>query len=262
MPSAAETADPPPGGAPSRKPASLTPPLSLLQTRVIGVLVEKEKTVPDTYPLSLNSLTAGCNQKNLRDPLMSATDAQVQEAVDALQARSLVIASSGARVARYSHNLGRVLQVPDQAVVLLAALMLRGAQTAAELRIGTDRLHRFADVSAVEGFLDQLASRSEQHGGALVLRLPRRRGEREQRWTHLLSGPPDIDLSVDFDAPLDSDASTSHAAPVRAAGGAIGSTVAATELAQLRAQQSQLADEVAELHGKLDRLARELGVKL
>ncbi len=105
------------------------PLLSLLETRVLGVLVEKERTVVDTYPMSLNALTSGCNQKSNREPVIEATDAEVQAAVDALKARTMVIESSGARVARYSHNIGRVLRVPDQAVALLAVLMLRGAQT-------------------------------------------------------------------------------------------------------------------------------------
>jgi len=95
---------------------SKLPLLSLLETRVLGVLVEKERTVVDTYPMSLNALTSGCNQKSNREPVIEATDAEVQAAVDALKARTMVIESSGARVARYSHNVGRVLRVPDQAV--------------------------------------------------------------------------------------------------------------------------------------------------
>ncbi|HEU0203015.1 MAG TPA: YceH family protein [Burkholderiaceae bacterium] len=163
-------------------------PLSLLEARVLGVLVEKEKTVPDTYPLSLNALTAGCNQKNNRDPVLNARETEVLEAVDVLKGRSFVIESSGARVSRYSHNVGRVLRVPDQSVALLASLMLRGPQTAAELRLNTERLHNFADVSSVDAFLDELAARGEAAGGPLVVKLPRRPGEREARWAHLLCG--------------------------------------------------------------------------
>src|SRR5258708_9371620 len=166
--------------------ATALPLRSLRETRVLGVLVEKERTVCDTYPLSLNSLTSGCNQKSNRDPLIEATEAEVQAAVDALKARTLVIESSGARVARYSHNVGRVLRVPDQAVALLAALMLRGAQTAAELRTRTEPLHRFADLSSVDAFLDELAARAAQQGGPLVKRLTRRAGERGARWMHCL----------------------------------------------------------------------------
>ena len=164
-------------------------PLSLLESRILGVLVEKEKTVPDTYPLSLNALTSGCNQKNNRDPVLSASDSEVLTAIDELKIANWVIESSGARVTRYTHNIGRVLRIPDQSVALLAALMLRGPQTAAELRAATERLHRFADTSSVEGFLDELARRTEASGGPLVVLLPRRPGEREARWAHLLSGP-------------------------------------------------------------------------
>src|SRR5262245_36566629 len=120
------------------------PPLSLIQTRVLGVLVEKEKTVPDTYPLSLNALVAGCNQKNNRYPVLTSTESDVLRALDELRHHSLIIESSGARVTRYAHNVGRVLKVPDQAVALLAALMLRGPQTAGELRGNAERLHAFA----------------------------------------------------------------------------------------------------------------------
>jgi uncharacterized protein YceH (UPF0502 family) len=163
--------------------------LSLLQSRVLGVLVEKEKTVADTYPLSLNALTLGCNQKNNRDPVLAATESEVLAAIDELKAANWVIESSGARVTRYSHNIGRVLRVPEQSVALLATLMLRGPQTAAELRAAAERLHRFADTSSVEAFLDELAHRPEASGGPLVVLLPRRPGEREARWAHLLSGP-------------------------------------------------------------------------
>lgn len=148
---------------------------------MLGVLVEKERTVPDTYPLALNALVAGCNRKNNRDPVLELSEAEVQSAVDELKRSALVIESSGARVARYSHNLGRVLKVPSQAEALLAVLMLRGPQTAGELRIGAERLHRFADVSSVEAFLEELATRPDAQGGALVVKLPRRPCEREGR---------------------------------------------------------------------------------
>src|SRR5512136_961306 len=92
------------------------PALSLLETRVLGVLVEKQHTVPDTYPLTLNALVAGCNQKTSRDPIVEASDAEVQATVDRLRALSLVVESSGGRVMRYAHNVERVLQVPAQAV--------------------------------------------------------------------------------------------------------------------------------------------------
>ncbi len=221
---------------------SSLPLLSLLETRVLGVLVEKERTVADTYPLSLNALTSGCNQKRNRDPVIEASEAEVQAAVDSLKARTLVIESSGARVARYSHNIGRVLRIPDQAVALLAGLMLRGAQTSAELRTGSERLHRFADISSVEAFLDELAARAAEQGGPLVKRLSRRPGEREARWMHCLSGPP----------------ADSGGEPV--ADGAAAADISVAEIAALKAHVGRLEDEVAELRDRFERLTRELGV--
>ena len=166
---------------------ALNPQLSLLEARILGVLLEKELTVPDIHPLSLNALTAGCNQKNNRNPVLNTSEVDVQAAIDRLRPLALVIESSGSRVMRYSQNIGRVLKVPSEAVALLAALWLRGPQTAAELRAATERLHRFADVSSVEGFLTQLAERSPESGGALVRLLPRAPGAREPRWVDLLS---------------------------------------------------------------------------
>ena len=165
----------------------MNPHLSLLEARILGVLVEKELTVPDIYPLSLNALMAGCNQKNNRNPVLNTSEVDIQAAIDRLKPLSLLIESSGSRVMRYSQNVGRVLKVPSEAVALLAALWLRGPQTAAELRATTERLHRFADVSSVEGFLTQLAERSSESGGPLVRLLPRVAGARESRWVDLLS---------------------------------------------------------------------------
>jgi uncharacterized protein YceH (UPF0502 family) len=174
---------------------SAVPVLSLLETRVLGSLVEKQHTVPDTYPLSLNALVGACNQKTSRSPVMEATQAEVQQALDRLKSANFVMETSGNRVPRYSHNLGRVLQVPSQSEALLTSLMLRGPQTAGELRISCERLHAFSDISAVEGFLNELAARP---AGALAVLLPRQPGARESRWAHLLSGAPSIEAS---DAP-------------------------------------------------------------
>jgi uncharacterized protein YceH (UPF0502 family) len=170
-------------------------PLDTVETRALGVLVEKQHTVPDTYPLSLNALIAGCNQKSSRDPVLELSEAEVVAAVDRLKFRSLVVESSGGRVARYAHNVQRVLGVPGAAVALLAVLMLRGPQTPGEIRINSERLHRFADVSTVEAYLDELAARDPP----LAVALPRAPGAREIRWAHLLSGPvaaPRADLPV------------------------------------------------------------------
>lgn len=162
--------------------------LSLLETRVLGTLVEKQRTVPDSYPLTLNALVAGCNQKSSRAPVMEASESEVQAALDSLKRRNLVIESSGGRVARYAHNLEAVLKVPTQSAAILAVLMLRGPQTPGELRINCERMHRFADLSALEAFLEELAARP---AGPLVVQLPRVPGARENRWAQLLSGSPE-----------------------------------------------------------------------
>ena len=215
-------------------------PLSLLEARVLGVLIEKAQTVPDSYPLSLNALTMGCNQKTARDPVLNATDSEVQATIDALKVLHLVFESSGSRVARYEHNLGRALALPSQSVALLAVLMLRGPQTVSELRANSDRLHRFADLSSVEAFLDELAARSEEKGGPLVLKLARAPGAREPRWAQLLCGPVD---AAAFAVSAQSD-----------------DFVAASELAALKAHQAALQGEVNELRALVERLYGELGV--
>jgi len=210
-------------------------PLTLVEARITAVLVEKQSTVPDTYPLSLNALTAGCNQKTARDPVMTLSEADVLAAIDELKSLSLVLEVSGHRVTRYEHNLARVLGVPSQSVALLATLMLRGPQTAAELRTHSERLHRFADVSSVEGFLDELATREPQR----VVRLPRAPGAREARWAHLLCGPVDLTAQP---------------------------AVSAEEVSRdeviglLRAEQAALRDEVAQLRQTVDEIVQALGM--
>ena len=218
-------------------------PLAPLELRALGVLVEKQHTVADSYPLSLNTLLLGCNQKTAREPLMNASESELLAAVEELKALGLAIESSGSRVLRYEHNLPRVLRVPGQSVAILALLMLRGPQTAAELRANTDRLHRFADISSVEGFLDELAARPADSGGPLVMKLPRAPGAREARWAQLLGGLP---IEPGSPAP----ATEAHEA------------ITAGEIAALRAHQRQLHAEVVMLCAQLQRLAAELGVDL
>jgi uncharacterized protein YceH (UPF0502 family) len=216
------------------------PTLSLLETRALGVLIEKQHTVPDSYPLTLLALTAGCNQKSSRDPILNATEAEVQAAVDHLKLLSFVVESSGGRVMRYAHNVPRALSIPTQAVALLAALMLRGPQTVGELRIGTDRLHRFADISAVEAFLNELAARP---AGALVVELARQPGARETRWAHLLSGTPELPPTNRSDAGEHGDGA-----------------VTLSEIAALKANVAHLQEEIATLKATVARLCAELGV--
>lgn len=214
----------------------LTAPLTPVEARVLFVLVEKKHTVPDSYPLSLNALTLGCNQKTAREPVMQLSDVEVLEALGTLRSQGLVNEVTGGRVARFAHHAGG-LGVPSQAVALLTLLALRGPQTAAELRLNTERLHRFADVSSVEAFLDEMAERDPP----VVVKLPRAPGAREMRWAHLLCGEPAVPVTA--------------SAPTRAA-----SADLAQELADLKAQQADTAEEVARLRALVDRLARELGV--
>ena len=163
--------------------------LTPIEARVLATLMEKARTVPDSYPLSLNSLLMGCNQKTSRDPLMELDEAQVAGAIDSLKSAGLVHETSGGRTARFTHNFQRGVGVFEQAAVLLGVLMLRGPQTAGELRLNTERWYRFADISSVEGFLEELQDRPADKGGPLVVKLPRGAGTREQRWAHLLCGP-------------------------------------------------------------------------
>jgi uncharacterized protein YceH (UPF0502 family) len=214
------------------------PALSLLKTRVLGVLIEKQHTVPDTYPLTRNAIIAGCNQKSSRDPVLDAGIADVQAAIDHLVSLKLVTESSGERAMRYEHNLGRVLRVPSQAVALLATLFLRGAQTAGELRINGERLHKFADIPTVEGFLHDLAERPE---GALVKELPRQPGSRENRWMHLLSGEPAADAV---------------AAPARTV---LHDSTSADEIEALKESVRLLQEEVAALKATVEKLCGEAG---
>ena len=213
-------------------------PLTPIEARVLGTLLEKARTVPDTYPLSLNGVVTGCNQKTSREPVMTVTDAQAQETLDDLRQLSLVIEQQGNRVSKYEHNLQRRLGVPEQSAVLLGLLMLRGPQTAAELRMNAERWYRFADISSVEGFLNELAERAEDKGGPLSMLLPRAPGEREERWVHLLCGPITID---------------SIAARAYSAG-------ASGQFDHQPARIERLEAELAELKATVARLCAELGV--
>ena len=167
-------------------------PLSPTEARVLATLMEKARTVPDSYPLTLNSLQNGCNQKSAREPTMNLSEAQISVAIDGLRECSLLFESSGSRVTRYEHNFQRGAGVPEQSAVLLGLLMLRGPQTAGELRLNTERWYKFLDIASVDAFLEELQDRADGKGGPLVVKLPRASGAREQRWAHLLCGPVDL----------------------------------------------------------------------
>ncbi|WP_028225738.1 YceH family protein [Paraburkholderia ferrariae] len=215
--------------------------LTQLEARILGVLAEKQHTVPDTYPLSLNALTSGCNQKTARTPVMNASETEVLGTIEDLKHLSLVFEGSSSRVPRFEHNLNRVLGIPAQAVALLTVIMLRGAQTAAELRLNSARLHGFADVSSVEAFLAELAEREPP----LVVKLPRAPGARENRWMHLLCG--EVESSA-------AELAGSGSEPVA------GNGVSFAEFETLRDDHERLAGEVARLRALVERLAAELGV--
>jgi uncharacterized protein YceH (UPF0502 family) len=206
---------------------------------VLGVLVEKQHTVPDTYPLSLNSLTSGCNQKTARAPVMNVSEDEVLTTIDGLKRLSLVFEGSSSRVPRFEHNVNRVLGVPSQSVALLATLFLRGPQTAAELRANSARLHSFADISSVESFLDELAANDPPR----VVKLSRTPGERESRWMHLLCG--EVSLA---DIPL------------RETPG--GESFSLSEFEALKSEQKRLTHEVAQLRAMVQQMASELGITL
>jgi uncharacterized protein YceH (UPF0502 family) len=212
------------------------PLLSPVDARVLSTLMEKARTVPDSYPLSLNSLLLGCNQKSSRDPLMELDEAQVATSLDTLKSAGLVRESSGGRATRYEHNFQRGVGVFEQSAVLLGLLMLRGPQTAGELRLNAERWYKFADISSVEGFLEELQDRSAEKGGPLVVKLPRGAGTREQRWAHLLCGPVDMTASA-----------SSHA-------GHAGANSQTTE------RIARLEAEVAQLTATVQLLCSELGL--
>ncbi len=212
--------------------------LSPVEARILGTLMEKARTVPDSYPLSLNALMLGCNQKSSRDPTMNLSESEIATAIERLLSLGLVRSSSGSRVARYEHNFQRGIGVPEQSAVLLGLLMLRGPQTAAELRLNAERWYRFADISSVEGFLEELQERPEHKGGALTEKLPRAPGAREQRWAHLLCGPVNTTI-LPTQGPESAAATADHA---------------------LLERVVRLERELAELQETVQRLCTELGV--
>jgi uncharacterized protein YceH (UPF0502 family) len=164
-------------------------PLTAAEVRVLGCLVEKQMSTPEYYPLTLNALTAACNQKVNRDPVVELDEKTVVRALDSLRDRKLawVITAAGARVPKYDQAMARVLSLTPPELAVLCELMLRGPQTSGELRSHAGRLHPFAAIPEVEVALATLSARPE---GALVVKLPRQLGQKEQRYAHLLSGEP------------------------------------------------------------------------
>ncbi len=169
--------------------------LSAPEIRVIGCLIEKAITTPDQYPLSLNALVNACNQKSNRDPVMELDERTVQQTLDALVRKHLVLEKSGfgSRVPKYQHRFCNTgfgsCDFTPQATAVLCELMVRGPQTPGELRGRASRMAEIHDVSEVENVLQALATRTD---GPFVVRLPREAGRRDSRYAHLFSGPIDV----------------------------------------------------------------------
>jgi uncharacterized protein YceH (UPF0502 family) len=160
------------------------------EVRVLGSLLEKEVTTPEYYPLSLNALLNACNQKSNRDPVVHFDEETVERVLYTLRDKGLLlnITGAGSRVPKYGHRLSEKLNLGRRELAVLCELMLRGPQTLGELRTRAERMHHFDDVSEVESVLDRMPE--------LATKLPRRPGEKEARYAHLLSGAPQFAASA------------------------------------------------------------------
>ena len=165
--------------------------LGPVEARVLGCLIEKDLTTPEYYPLSLNALTNACNQKSNREPVVNWDDATVRAGLDELREKGLCVFvhEAGSRVEKYRHRLQEKFNFTRGEQALVGVLLLRGAQTAAELRERTQRMYAFEDVETAEHALQKLADWEPE---ALAVLMPRQPGRKEPRWMHLLSGPPDL----------------------------------------------------------------------
>jgi uncharacterized protein YceH (UPF0502 family) len=210
--------------------------LTDVEVRVIGSLIEKESTTPDNYPLSINALTNACNQTSNRDPVVDYDEDTVTHAVEALRKQNLVraVQQSGSRVMKYRHMMADTMTLDPRQAAALCVLMLRGPQTVGEIKTRTERLASFDSLEHVEATLNELI---ERPAGSLVVRLPRRPGQKEARFAHLLAG----DVTVDT-----TEVETSVRAPASVDRvGALEQTVA------------ELRNEVAELRGQLEAFRRQ-----
>ena len=199
---------------------------SPVELRVLGCLIEKQRTTPDAYPLSLNALRLACNQSTNRDPVVDYDEETIRAALQRLGGRGWTRLASGAgsRAVKYRHLFGEALGLDDADLALLAVLMLRGPQTLGELKSRTERLHRFESIAAVEEALISLGERE------LVARLPRWPGQKEERFAHLLGG--------------DADEATAGAAPVPL-------PVADDRLTRLERRVDAIEEELAELRSRV-----------
>ncbi|MEA2220828.1 MAG: uncharacterized protein QOJ35_3454 [Solirubrobacteraceae bacterium] len=212
--------------------------LTAAEIRVLGCLIEKQRTTPDTYPLTLNALRMACNQSTARDPVVRYDDATVRDAMTRLSRRRWARLAGGGRAPKYRHLLDEALtRAPDELAVL-CVLMLRGPQTPGELKQRTDRLHSFADLAAIHDTLARLIARE------LVMQLARRPGQKEERYAQLLGEDGDAPAAVPVAAPAPVPAASPAPAVVAANRRTLEQRVATleTEIAQLRAAVRRLAN--------------------
>ena len=213
--------------------------LSDIETRVLGSLVEKQVTTPEYYPLTLNALTAACNQKNNRSPVTSYSPDAVEQAMESLREKNLgyVFYGSTSRVPKYKHVVPEVLHLNAAELAIMCVLMLRGAQTPGELRGNGSRLYEFSGLDEVEQTLTGLMSRD---GDPLVARLPRQPGQKEVRFVHLLNGEIPTDVEVE------------SAAPRRAAPSPDRISVLEQEVVSLKSQVQDLQQQFDEFKKQFD----------
>jgi len=224
--------------------------------RVLGCLVEKERTTPQQYPLTLNALTLACNQATNRDPVVTLKEAEVLEAVDALRQEHLVrvvLPSHGRSVNRYRHVMDEFLSIDTRGAALVALLMLRGPQTPGELRARVERMADMPTVASVQVQLDLLAA----HPDGLVSLLPRRPGQKEDRWQQHLAQPFGVGAEQAPDGVTDDDPPDAHPPGPIDTGS---DTPARTDdIETLRAEVATLRASLAELSASFDELRRSLG---
>jgi hypothetical protein len=173
--------------------------LDVVEARVLGALIEKEITTPEYYPLSLNALINACNQKSSRDPVTQLDEIAVRQALSHLEDLDLAARVQDSRVLKFEHHARQLLDLKRPEVAVLCLLLLRGPQTAGELRNRSDRLYSFDDIASVQTVLERMSRTEADASGkahpALITLLPRRPGEKESRYAHLLSGEPSLALS-------------------------------------------------------------------
>lgn len=220
--------------------------LDPIETRILGCLLEKQRTTPDAYPLTLNSLRLACNQSTNRDPVMDIAETDIQEALQRLHRRELtrVASGHGSRSSKYRHLLTETLGLPEDQSALLCVLLLRGDQTPGELKQRCERMHAFADLAEVDAALDGLVERG------LAERLERRPGEKQIRCRQLMSGESEEsagDVGHGAEPAFELKKPPQIASLEAQAGNGV-----AHEIAELRAALGSLQREVAQLRARID----------